>query len=214
MTGHVVCAERDVRRVYALTSLLLRYPDDSLRDRMGDVRAGVDGLAQPFRGQLQPVVDWLTAVDQLTAQEHYVAVFDRTRKACLYLSYYLNGDTRRRGMALVGFKELYRADGWDVSDEELPDFLPVVLEFGAVGDLDLMVQLLDAHRAGLELLAKVLRQLQSVYARAAEAVLATLPHDAGAVESALVLAAQGPPVELVGLEPFPFDGAATSGARS
>ena len=45
----------------------------------------------------------------LRAQEHYVEIFDRRRKACLYLTYFLNGDTRGRGMALVGFKEAYQA---------------------------------------------------------------------------------------------------------
>ena len=77
-----------------------------------------------------------TSTDVLRAQEHYVEIFDRRRKACLYLTYFLNGDTRGRGMALVGFKEAYQSVGFTIDDGELPDFLPVVLEFGAVGDLE------------------------------------------------------------------------------
>ena len=79
-------------------------------------------------------------------------IFDRRRKACLYLTYFLNGDTRGRGMALVGFKEEYQRVGFTLDSGELPDFLPVVLEFGAVGDLDAALQILGRHRAGLELL--------------------------------------------------------------
>jgi nitrate reductase molybdenum cofactor assembly chaperone NarJ/NarW len=205
--------EHQRRRLYAATSVLLRYPDEVVLEQIPKVREAVRPLDHDDRSRLLGVCDWLVGLPPLQAQEHYVGVFDRTRKACLYLSYYLNGDTRLRGMALVGFKELYRAGGWEVTDDELPDFLPVVLEFAAVGDVRLARDLLLAHRVGLELLSKVLLDAGSGYAPAVTAVLDSLPVDHEASTSALVLAAQGPPAELVGLEPFPFADATRSGAQ-
>jgi nitrate reductase delta subunit len=143
-----------------------------------------------------------------------VATFDQKRKCCLYLSYYLNGDTRLRGMALVRFKEAYAAAGLRITEAELPDFLPVVLEF-ALTDPDRGVRLMQEHRRGLELLRASLAQLGSPYAGVIEAVVATLPDaDTAELEAAALLAVQGPPTELVGLEPFVPAELAGQGVRS
>ena len=137
----------------------------------------------------------------LRAQEHYVEIFDRRRKACLYLTYFLNGDTRGRGMALVGFKEAYQSVGFSIGDGELPDFLPVVLEFGAVGDLEDALGILGRNRAGLELLRHALDGFDSPYADVAAALLTVVPTGMAGPKAA-ELAASGPPTEMVGLTPF------------
>lgn len=182
---------------------LLQYPDERLLERLPVLTASVTALpaslAEPLAGFLDHVA--VTPMEQL--QEDYVATFDLKRRCCLYLSYYLNGDTRRRGMALVAFKDVYRSAGMPLEADELPDFLPVVLEFAALGDAAAGESLLIAHRRGLEVLALSLGDLASPYRGVVDAVLATLPPPGPAdLEAAELLAVQGPPAELVGLEPF------------
>jgi nitrate reductase molybdenum cofactor assembly chaperone NarJ/NarW len=189
------------RRLLATCSLLLSYPDQSTVDRLPLVREHLSDLPASSRAALTRFADWLGATDILRAQEHYVEIFDRRRKACLYLTYFLNGDTRGRGMALVGFKEAYQRVGFIIESGELPDFLPVVLEFGAVGDLGSALQVLGRHRAGLELLHHALAGFDSPYAEVAAALLPVVPVGVEGPKAA-ELAANGPPTEMVGLTPF------------
>jgi nitrate reductase molybdenum cofactor assembly chaperone NarJ/NarW len=204
----------ETRRLFAVGSVVLRYPDDRLQSDVPLLRTAVDSLAPSIAGSVVALLDWLEATPLLESQAHYVSVFDRMRKACLYLSYYLNGDTRRRGMALVGFKDVYRGAGWVPPESELPDFLPVVLEFGAVADVDATLDLLAAHRAGLELLRAALVDASSPYVSIVSPLVDLLPADADASRSAAVLAVQGPPQETVGLEPFPWPTDSFIGART
>jgi nitrate reductase delta subunit len=193
--------ERSVRRLLAVASLLLSYPERETLERLPAVEQAAGSLpAGSTRGMME-VAAWLRSTELVAAQAHYVEIFDRRRRACLYLTYFLNGDTRRRGMALVGFKEAYQAAGFDIGSEELPDFLPVVLEFGAVGDVGVALELLARHRSGIEVLGAALRRFRSPYAEAVDALLVVVPAAPNG-PTAQELAAAGPPVEAVGLAPF------------
>jgi nitrate reductase delta subunit len=193
--------ERSLRRLLAAGSLLLSYPDASTVERLPLVREHLAGLPHSSVAALTRFVDWLEATDVLAAQAHYVEIFDRRRKACLYLTYFLNGDTRGRGMALVGFKEEYQKIGYTIGSGELPDYLPVVLEFGAVGDLDAALEVLGRYRAGLELLNHALDGFGSPYVDVVAALLPVVPVGVEGPKAA-ELAASGPPTEMVGLTPF------------
>ena len=127
--------------------------------------------------------------------------FDLRKRCALYLTYYRYGDTRKRGMAMLSFKAVYRAAGFEPSDSELPDYLPLVLDFAALHPRG--EKLLRAHRADLELLLRALRDTGSPYAEVVQAVCTQLP-GLRRHEQALVRRSwqQGPPAEEVGLEPF------------
>jgi nitrate reductase delta subunit len=132
-----------------------------------------------------------------------VATFDLNRRHALHLTYFTHGDTRKRGLALLRIKQTYRRFGYVLDDTELPDHLSVVLEFAATVDADGGTRLLQEHRAGLELLGLALAEAGSPYAAATAAVSATLPPLHGSVHEAVArLAAEGPPGEEVGLDPF------------
>ncbi|HUW17127.1 MAG TPA: nitrate reductase molybdenum cofactor assembly chaperone [Actinomycetes bacterium] len=201
MTRHEDQETRTIVRKVAAE--LLQYPAPDVVDRLPTLRQAVELLPERTRTPLLCFLDHADTTSLLDLQQEYVATFDMKRKCCLYLSYYLNGDTRRRGMALVAFKDVYRRAGLVYDAPELPDFLPVVLEFAAVGDAASGEDLLIAHRRGLEVLSLALTDLDSPYRHVVAAVVDTLPapgpHD---LEAAALLAVQGPPAELVGLEPF------------
>jgi nitrate reductase delta subunit len=184
-------------------SLMLGYPDDELISRVGLLRDATKRLpaavSDPLNAFLKHLED--TSLPELAAD--FVATFDHRRRCCLYLTYFEHGDTRNRGVALLRFKTAYRDSGMLLSDDELPDHLGVLLEFGATADLATARVLLLEHRAGLELLRLALEDAHSPWAHVLQAVSATLPPLAGDDREAVAkLAAKGPPAEEVGLAPF------------
>jgi nitrate reductase delta subunit len=184
-------------------SLLLGYPDQELVARAGLLRDAASLLPTAVSDPLLAFLRHLevTALPELAAD--FVATFDHQKRCCLYLTYFEFGDTRNRGVALLRFKTAYRESGMILSDDELPDHLGVVLEFGATADVAAARVLLLEHRAGLELLRLALEDAHSPWAYVLQAVSATLPPLAGDDREAVMkLAAQGPPAEEVGLAPF------------
>jgi len=119
------------------------------------------------------------------------------------LSYWTDGDTRRRGQVLATFKQRYRDSGFHADTRgELPDYLPLVLEFAAIADPDAGEALLREYRPSLELLRIGLEEDGTPYAGVVAAVCATLPGPSPVDRAAVQAMADGPPVETVGLEPF------------
>jgi nitrate reductase delta subunit len=130
-----------------------------------------------------------------------VELFDFRRRCCLHLTYYTAGDTRRRGEALVAFAEAYRSAGLKVAEDELPDFLPAVLDLAARHEAGW--RLLRENRIGLDLLRQALTAHRSIYQHAVRAGLYALPPARPAdLAAAARLARTGPPQEQVGLEPY------------
>jgi len=184
-------------------SLMLGYPDEELVTRIGLLRDAATMLPPAVSDPMVAFLQHLevTALPELAAD--FVATFDHRRRCCLYLTYFEHGDTRNRGVALLRFKTAYRESGMLLSDDELPDHLGVLLEFGATADLATARVLLLEHRAGLELLRLALEDAHSPWAHVLQAVSATLPPLGGNDREAVAkLAAQGPPAEEVGLAPF------------
>ncbi|SDB83996.1 respiratory nitrate reductase chaperone NarJ [Sanguibacter gelidistatuariae] len=216
-----IAMTRDQRALtHMATSLLLDYPDGSFHTRTQQVAAAITTLPDAVRRVLETFLATAMAADAQDFEKAYVGTFDLKRKCCLYLSYYAAGDTRRRGQALVTFMEAYRAAGWEFDAEELPDYLPAVLEFSAVSESPIAEQLLAAHREGIEVLRAALLAVSSPYAGVIEAVCMSLPEiDDATRDRYLALVNEGPPTETVGLtflgdlQPFSAGGAAPEEAR-
>lgn len=202
LRGHRIPA-RQRALVHRIAALVLDYPDDDLIAGLPRLRVATHGLKEPVRTRIGGVLDHLERTPPRQLAEDYVATFDLQRRCCLHLTYYAYGDTRKRGAALLGFQNAYRTAGLQPATDELPDHLCVLLEFAATADPDAGARLLVQHRAGLELLHLALDDAGSPYAGALAAVSATLPPLTGRVRDAVArLAAEGPPDEEVGLEPF------------
>lgn len=184
-------------------SLLLGYPDEELLGRLDLIQQASLELPDRVGEPLRACVAGLAAVPLSELETEYVDTFDNRRKHNLFLTYFAHGDTRKRGMALLRFKQTYLASGFELTDTELPDHLCVVLEYTATIDHDRGRQLLLDHRAGLELLRIGLGESGSPWAGAVEVVTATLPALQGDEwEAVRRLAAAGPPEEEVGLTPY------------
>ena len=200
-------SRRDVRPVWAACAALLDYPTAGLQAALDDIEALVPGDAD-----LAGLADHLRRTPLTALQEQYVATFDHTRKCALHLTSFAPGDPRRRGRALLRFKEVYRNAGvtWDDTTGELPDHLCAVLQLGATVDVDVAAQLLADHRAGVEMLRLALTGWRnddgttgSPWAGALVSLCATLPELRGdEAEAVRRLVEQGPPAEEVGLDGY------------
>ena len=188
-------------------SLLLDYPDQALLDRRALVRRASHELPGAVGEPLRATVARLAEATLTELEADYVDTFDSRRRHNLFLTYFAHGDTRKRGVALLRFKQTYLASGVELTDDELPDHLCVVLEYAATVDHESGRQLILDHRAGLELLRLSLADAGSRWAGAVEAVTATLPPLQGdEIEAVRRLAAEGPPEEEVGLTPYATPG--------
>ncbi len=184
-------------------SLLLDYPDEAVLARVELIRPASLRLPPAIGDSIRRFLDHLESTAPATLQAEYVETFDNRRRCNLFLTYFAHGDTRKRGMALLRFKQTYLHAGFELDDAELPDHLCVVLEFAATIDRDLGRDLMLDHRAGLELLRLSLRDMSSPWACLIDAVTGTLPPLRGEERDAVRrLAAEGPPEEEVGLAPF------------
>ncbi|GGZ95981.1 nitrate reductase molybdenum cofactor assembly chaperone [Streptomyces echinoruber] len=187
-----------------LLSLLLQYPDAELTAERPRLAAAAAALPpSPAAAEVAAFLDWFTGQEPDALERHYVETFDLRRKSSLYLTYYLHGDTRRRGMALLTLARRYRAAGWDVDGGELPDHLPVVLEFAALAGPRTGEAPLRQHRRGLELIHRALTDAGSAYRHLLAALLTLMPPATEAdLRAVAELAAEGPPGEEVGLDPY------------
>jgi len=190
--------------VFKLCSLLLSYPDGELVAARDEICGAVRDLpAVPARASLERFCAWWRGEDPLALEQSYVSTFDLDKRCGLYLTFYGEGDRRDRGMALLRLRKLYRAAGLPQQDGELPDFLPVMLEFAASAASGRGELVLREQRAALELVLASLRERESPYADVLDAVCLALGEPSAAERArAIKLAASGPPSELVGLEPF------------
>ena len=182
--------------------LLLEYPDEqlvalvpSMRTALTEAGAGTEPVEELF--------DWLSNEPLTSVQAHYVQEFDLSKRHSLHLTYWTDGDTRRRGEALAAFKEVFRAHGALPEGTELPDYLPLVLEFAAKVSPADGYELLQRYRPSLELLRLALRDDGLPYSGVLALVCSTLPGVSPEDQQTVMqTAGYGPPTETVGLEPY------------
>jgi nitrate reductase delta subunit len=179
---------------YHLLSLALDYPTSDLDAALA---------AEPPDTASEPFLAWSRERPLAERQRRYVETFDLDRRATLHLTYYLLGDTRKRGLALLRLKRLYTAAGLPLDTNELPDYLPALLEFAALAPDGYGAALLEEHRLALELLRLRLAEQESPWTCLLERLCASMPRLLAPERDRLArLLAEGPPGERVGLEPF------------
>lgn len=138
-----------------LISVLLDYPRDELWQHRGELleAAGRAELTPQRRQQLGEFVAELLALDPMSAQERWLGLFDRGRATSLLLFEHIHGESRDRGQAMVNLIETYRQGGMELSSRELPDYLPLMLEYLALRPDEEGADWLSHTRHILELLA-------------------------------------------------------------
>lgn len=159
---------------FRVFSALLSYPSAEMRealDELTDIIGKSSLIAERERGGLMELIATLDEGDLLDTEERYSELFDRGRALSLHLFEHLHGDSRDRGSAMVELKQLYRTAGFELSGSELPDYLPVVLEYLSCRSLDEAREMLVDCAKILKAIARALIARRSSYAAVLQALL-------------------------------------------
>jgi nitrate reductase delta subunit len=182
-----------------ILSTLLRYPDDTVKQLAPVLLDALERDAvftARHRETLRPLIDQLIGDDLLDLQERYVALFDRGRAFSLHLFEHVHGESRDRGQAMVDLRARYEAQRLEISAKELPDYLPLFLEYLSV--LPAEQALMELAQPGIIIgaLAERLEQKVTPYA----APMRLLADLAGAGGEPLSLAPADDPDDLAALD--------------
>ncbi len=159
-------AESESSLTLKILSALLSYPEQEMIaaiPAMRDALATEGLLAGPQRKALDAFLTELEADDLYDLQERYVLLFDRTRSLSLHIFEHVHGESRDRGQAMVDLMALYEKGGLQMAPGELPDFLPLFLEYCATRPLTEARELLGQPAHILAALAERLRKRGSTY---------------------------------------------------
>lgn len=148
---------------YRILSCLLDYPEQDLRDALPEID---ETLAQwpEMRSTLLPLTHFLASGSLIDIQENYVATFDRNPRHSLHLFEHIHGESRDRGQAMVDLLEEYLRHGFEPSAKELPDYVPLFLEFLGLLPTEQASPLLGDAIHVLAVIGRRLAESQSPYA--------------------------------------------------
>ena len=160
-------------QTFKILSLLLTYPTQEIKDGAGDLAVALETealLPKPQRDRLAKLIAELKTNDLYDLEERYVLLFDRTRSLSLHMFEHVHGEGRDRGQAMLDLKALYDKHGLDIAASELPDFLPLFLEYLSTRPLEEARELLNQPLHIIAGLRKRLRKRRSAYASVFQAL--------------------------------------------
>lgn len=156
-----------MQTILKVSSLLLAYPSQETRSAIPDIKQALiadQGASERAVKLLTRLANEIDSPDIYDAQERYVMLFDRTRSLSLHLFEHVHGESRDRGQAMVDLMTMYEAAGYEVDAKELPDYLPLFLEFLSTRENDEAAELLGQISHILSVLRGKLKKRGSVYA--------------------------------------------------
>ena len=154
-------------------SMLLTYPTEDLPAAADEFKAVLRHeavLPERKRAAVEALIDDIAGRDLFDAQERYILLFDRTRSLSLHLFEHVHGESRDRGQAMVDLIKLYEDGGYSPTTAELPDFLPLFLEYAATRAPTEAIELIGQPGHVLAALRERLAKRKSPY----EAIFAAL----------------------------------------
>ena len=203
--NHPPMASRSLR----VLARLLGYPDAELRGNLAALREALHGeraLPPQRLAELNALMDFIAQSAPLEAEAGYVELFDRGRATSLHLFEHVHGDSRDRGPAMIDLAQTYEKAGLCIAEGEMPDFLPVVLEFTSTQPPREAREFLAEMAHIFNAIFSALQQRGSAYA----CVLGALLELAGEKAQPVQIAAEEP-IDTVWQEPVVFDGCSSKG---
>ncbi len=190
-------------------SSMLRYPDAELRaacDEIAQVLHKEAALSPARIAELESLLHQLAHLDPYEVEARYVETFDRGRSSSLHLFEHVHGDSRERGPALVDLAQTYERAGLYLAPDELPDYLPVVLEFASTQPHEIANGMLAETTHILKAIFSALHARGNPYA----SVLAAALELAGETAEPVAFTAE-PALDETWAEPPAFDGCNSHG---
>jgi nitrate reductase delta subunit len=175
-------AARPQPMTFRLLASFLEYPEPALIDALDEIRAMVRSeraFGADVREKLERFIDYLGSRELIALQENYVALFDRGRATSLHLFEHVHGESRARGQAMIDLMQLYEKHGMLLRPDQLPDYLPVFLEYLSILDAGEARSLLGETTAILQSITAELSRRNSHYAYVTGALLPLAGVDEG-----------------------------------
>ena len=160
---------------FKVLSALLSYPSEELVSSAGELRAALvdeDLVVSDKRRALNLLIGEIGTDDLIDLQERYVELFDRTRSLSLHLFEHVHGESRDRGQAMIDLQSLYEKGGLTIGAHELPDYLPLFLEYLSTRPLNEACEVLGQTVHILAAIGERLAKRQSHYAAIFDALVA------------------------------------------
>lgn len=150
--------------LYQMLAFLLRYPNEEFRQILLGLTAEIQEVGDTRIRQ--KLFQFIELVEQTPLDDwinHYVSQFDFDRKTNLYVTYFKNGEQKERGLELLKLKKFYQTAGFDIVETELPDYIPLMLEFSAQVSADIRQELWKMHEQAIWEIRETLLSIKSFY---------------------------------------------------
>ncbi|MEI2779809.1 MAG: nitrate reductase molybdenum cofactor assembly chaperone [Candidatus Competibacter sp.] len=184
-------------------SALLCYPQADMQAALGEMADVLDReklVPERERRALRAFMERLERADLMELQERYVATFDRGRALSLHLFEHVHGQSRDRGQAMVNLLEVYRRHGFELDAHELPDYIPLFLEYLAQRPMGEALDMLADAMHVMALLGARLAERGSDYRAIFDALAAVVGEPADIADIRRQAAAEGPDETIVNMD--------------
>ncbi|MCL9969201.1 nitrate reductase molybdenum cofactor assembly chaperone [Anoxybacillus kestanbolensis] len=152
---------REYQKIFMLASCFLQYPEEW---ELAAIEQEVSSLCHDtVRKLFLQFLDYVKTTALNERCEVYVRTFDFSEQTTLYLTYHALGDEKERGQLFIQLKEQFRQAGFPLVEEELPDYLPLVLEFAAIAPMEAAQKMLSFHKQSIDKLAEQLKNTDHPY---------------------------------------------------
>ena len=200
---------RSMTKSLRVLAALLGYPDASMRSHLPEMRELLRderALSTSRLNELDALMAALERADPLEAESDYVELFDRGRGTSLHLFEHVHGDSRERGPAMIDLGQTYEGAGLVLTEGELPDYLPAVLEFVSTQPVREAKAFLGEMSHIFNAIFGALRHRESAYASVLGALIELAGEQAQAVKPSVE-----EPLDESWAEPVVFDGCSSKG---
>ncbi|HLR07729.1 MAG TPA: nitrate reductase molybdenum cofactor assembly chaperone [Bacillota bacterium] len=157
--------------VYQMIGYLLKYPTEDMQKALPDICIEIEKVAA--KPVIEKVHQFIDHCERMSLDEwisYYVEYFDFGRLTNLYVTYLKFGEKRERGIELLKLKQYYEAHGFTVTDKELPDYLPLMLEFCAHVPVEVSNELLHVYSKTIHQIHDQLKKVNSYYSSLLDAL--------------------------------------------
>ncbi|MBZ4194545.1 MAG: nitrate reductase molybdenum cofactor assembly chaperone [Candidatus Contendobacter sp.] len=184
-------------------SALLCYPQPEMQAALAEMAVALkqeNRLPESECRALQALMNQMLSTDLMALQESYIGLFDRGRALSLHLFEHIHGQSRDRGQAMVDLLETYRRHGLELSARELPDYIPLFLEYLAQQPANEALSLLADAMPVMALIGARLAERRSDYHVVFDALAALVGEPASIAEIRRQAATEGPDQTVVNMD--------------
>nr|WP_015863791.1 MULTISPECIES: nitrate reductase molybdenum cofactor assembly chaperone [unclassified Geobacillus] len=163
--------QEQMQTVFLCISHLLSYPDEEWANLLDDCLEAIHTVQNDaIVNNISTFIHHIQTISTQQRMEQYVETFDFGKKTNLYVTYMNTGEQRERGLELLQLKQRYKAAGFDTTDQELPDYLPLMLEFAAYAEQQYVVPLFETYANNIDEIRKQLAAIESPYTAIFDAI--------------------------------------------